>query len=187
MVMTPEQELEFKSNVKVGIGLMLLIAGIISACGNMRAETKVKYHSKKPAIAAAARPYVNNFYRDMGLKAHPQIPVRFAKRLPNKKRIGECRYNVNRRTGAVSNRRIILVRSAWKRMNRQQREWLVYHELGHCALQLKHDNRHFRNGCPVSIMKSSIDASCYTGNKPAYIRQLKKLYYEAQVTGRSRR
>ena len=52
--------------------------------------------------------------------------------------------------------------SAWRRMSSVEREWLLFHECGHCALGRKHENRTFSNGESYSIMSAG-DAGVYGG------------------------
>jgi hypothetical protein len=40
----------------------------------------------------------------------------------------------------------------WRMLSEEQRIMLLLHELGHCSLGLKHDNREFKDECPKSLM-----------------------------------
>lgn len=70
---------------------------------------------------------------------------------------------------------IILDMDTWARLNDYGREILLFHELGHCVLGRPHDDRMRDDGCPKSIMKSSlsdIDIICYALDRDYYIKEL---------------
>lgn len=56
-------------------------------------------------------------------------------------------------------------------------EETIYHELGHCVLNLPHNND-MNGGCPVSIMyfQGFGNTSCYTNMKQNYFQQLEDMW-----------
>lgn len=71
---------------------------------------------------------------------------------------------------------ITIDRGYWDFTTASDREELVMHELGHCALNLNHNEGRIPvTNCPISIMFPYVFGSdvCYTGNRPHYIAQLK--------------
>jgi hypothetical protein len=50
---------------------------------------------------------------------------------------------------------IILLKEYWEEANYNEKESLLYHELGHCVLMLGHDESVSEDGRPLSIMYSS--------------------------------
>jgi hypothetical protein len=52
----------------------------------------------------------------------------------------------------------------WKQAPYNEKEFIMFHELGHCAKGLPHDNSKTILGCPKSIMSeySFWDTTCYT-------------------------
>lgn len=64
----------------------------------------------------------------------------------------------------------------WSFLTKEQKEQLIFHELGHCVFGLDHNDNH-DNGCPESIMRSymfspsEID-SCYKPFFDDYIDEL---------------
>lgn len=50
-------------------------------------------------------------------------------------------------------REIQINKNAWDRYSYEQKEQLIYHELGHCVFNKGHDNT-TRENCPNSIMRS---------------------------------
>lgn len=49
-------------------------------------------------------------------------------------------------------RRITLDSERWGRETQMEREIVLFHELGHCIFDFEHDNRHYLDGRPYSIM-----------------------------------
>ena len=52
---------------------------------------------------------------------------------------------------------IIIDQNFWDRSNHWKRELIVFHELGHCFLNRKHNNELMDNGTCASIMRSGRD------------------------------
>lgn len=65
--------------------------------------------------------------------------------------------------------------SVWARFNDDEREEMIFHELGHCALDLGHTTDLNSEGCPVSIMFPFAFAKslCYTDHRDDYFLQLR--------------
>ncbi|NND34913.1 MAG: hypothetical protein HKN76_20170 [Saprospiraceae bacterium] len=65
---------------------------------------------------------------------------------------GQCQHDSNNPD------RVLINRSYWNRVTELQKEFLVFHELGHCYLQRSHlDDKNDRGEC-MSIMHSSSSA-----------------------------
>ncbi len=69
--------------------------------------------------------------------------------------IGACRRN----DGEDRNRSIFFDEPYWVTATRLEKEYVVFHELGHCFLELDHDDSENEKGECVSIMASGI-GSC---------------------------
>jgi hypothetical protein len=61
---------------------------------------------------------------------------------------GQCSYSYNHP------RQVTIDIPFWNRSNQLSREMIVFHELGHCVLNLDHDERSFPSGLCRSIMRS---------------------------------
>ena len=61
---------------------------------------------------------------------------------------GQCSYSY------YSPRQVTIDIPFWKRSSQLSREMIVFHELGHCVLNLDHDERSFPSGLCRSIMRS---------------------------------
>jgi hypothetical protein len=64
----------------------------------------------------------------------------------------------------------------WEGASEDSREQLIYHELGHCVLDLGHNPNLNEYGCPESIMYPYVfgKTSCYKHYKPYYYEELIK-------------
>lgn len=120
-------------------------------------------------------PYLRMFQTEMMLRGiqfeYPMalrvyISKNLDKRLGNV--VGLCRITSNRI-------RIYLDKDAWERYDDVRREMLMFHELGHCVLDLDHNRSTMLNGTPLSIMYPNL-FSPYTYNKyrPQYLDYLAK-------------
>ncbi len=69
--------------------------------------------------------------------------------------IGACRRN----DGEGKNRSVFFDKPYWATATRLEKEYVVFHELGHCFLHLDHDDRENEKGECISIMASGI-GSC---------------------------
>lgn len=71
-----------------------------------------------------------------------------------------------------SGNQITVKQSFWEHSGPEMRRWLIFHELGHCALGKDHDER--RDGLrPLSIMVSVIPLSA-----PFYLQEHRAEYYK---------
>lgn len=64
----------------------------------------------------------------------------------------------------------------WENYSTEQREVLIFHELGHCVFNLDHDNNHSLY-CPASVMRSYLFSDfeilyCYIPNRSYYLDDL---------------
>lgn len=66
--------------------------------------------------------------------------------------IGACRRN----DGDGVNRSVFFDKPYWETATHLEKEYVVFHELGHCFLKLDHDDRENEKGECVSIMASGI-------------------------------
>lgn len=69
-------------------------------------------------------------------------------------------------------REILIRESAWNTFSDRKKEILIFHELGHCALNREHDNT-LRNDKKVSIMNSSLlNQDLYSYLEDSYLIEL---------------
>ena len=83
---------------------------------------------------------------------------------------GQCQTNE-----AQGIRRLIIDRQYWINLSELEKEFLIFHELGHCYLERGHLDTRNSNGSCVSMMQSGL-GNCrmnYTqSNRDAYIDEL---------------
>lgn len=83
--------------------------------------------------------------------------------------IGQCSINNN------GQKTVIIEPSSWSQLTELQKEFLVFHELGHCALQRTHNDAFSNNGMCISMMTSG-ENNCiirYTNqNRNSYLDEL---------------
>lgn len=74
----------------------------------------------------------------------------------------------------ISSATITIDSTYWNTIDDSQREQLVFHELGHCAMGLQHVNTTQPDKCPTSIMYPLAfgDSPCYFENVQHYYTQL---------------
>lgn len=129
-----------------------VLALALSSCG------------KKPVIVdAELLEYAMRFEQDMGVST-AGINMVFGELEGSK--VGLCSI----KNGEV---KITVDKEYWATIAEPQRESLMYHELGHCAMGLGHDEAKNDNGCPRSIMFPYLFVSCYNSFRDYYISELR--------------
>lgn len=63
-------------------------------------------------------------------------------------------------------------RTYWNTSDDAAKESLIFHELGHCAMDRDHTEKLLSNNCPASLMHPLILSACYKRNKELYIKEL---------------
>lgn len=96
--------------------------------------------------------YVEKFENTCKTKVE-NLPIQFGtandfKGLNNN--LGYCQFFI----GEKIRRQIKIRYSWWSSAPEHLREWLIYHELGHCHFYLGHDDRILASGYPLNIMHS---------------------------------
>ena len=121
-------------------------------------------------IHPSLKNYVNKFERELGVTV--DFPVRLAK-VRNPQWVGVC---ITTKDG---HKTVHIDPDRTNGLNKTQMEILVYHELGHCALDLDHYNK-MKGKYPVSIMYSNIfskkQARFWKVHRRFYIEQLRKMW-----------
>ncbi len=70
--------------------------------------------------------------------------------------------------------KIVVSRAAWNTFDAMYKEWVLFHELGHCALSRAHSDELNEMGQPVSIMHSWKQPSRedYAARRAAFVKEL---------------
>ena len=138
---------------------------------------KVDFLEKKePYIRRASNPvfnpYILQFRRNMkvqkGIAVVITTPIFFGKlKTPN---VGMCYYY-----GNFKNTEIAIDRKYWITLTELQKQTLIDHELGHCVLKRKHNDK--ETDCPESVMRSYTFSEdeiqrCYVPRNGEYQKEL---------------
>ena len=146
-----------------------ILAGLLAGCGKPTPVTV------DPVLA----PYFASFTQNTGADTNG-ISAKFADTStttnPLGETVGECQlYSDGTRVIQIDS-------NYWASITSDQKEQLVFHELGHCSLYLGHTPGDMSggsmNGCPISIMDPYSFGqliNCYTGNKSYYYQELKQI------------
>lgn len=131
----------------------------------------MKLKQEKPYVDPELQPYIEQFVFEASLRG---IDLSKAKIIAvfkplDSSTLGEClRYEDNR----VNLNRIHINVKEWIFLPEYMREQLVFHELGHCWLNLDHTNSTTPQGLPASIMNEYLFPFYYDLNRAWYIDEL---------------
>ena len=148
---------------------ILIFSLMLVSCG--------KYYADPRAILttdAAFTPYIKDFETLYGKKIN-NIPINFGN-TANVAFIAVCRK------WSDFEKDIIVKKEVWNMLSKEQKQELIFHELGHCELNLEHISNYTYNVnnpyiCPISIMNPQVfnDYSisyCYNANINYYTNKL---------------
>lgn len=101
------------------------------------------------------QPYVETFKEKMLLagvgKSTSNLQANFSDNLLQGE-AGRCTLS-SKNGGTISS--ILISKSIWEQLTVENREEVIYHELGHCVLGRKEHISTTENGVPISIMRST--------------------------------
>jgi len=146
--------------------LSLTGCGTLPFCGHF--EHFKPYHN--PPTDPVFVKYINKFNIEMNMSTN--ISTTFKKM--DDKYAGICH------SWSDGHREITINKKYWDNYSDKQREQLIFHELGHCALNREHnDDTIMLNGttCPDSVMRSKMFnlfeiAYCYNYDYEHYLQEL---------------
>jgi len=141
---------------------ILVILMIITACST------IKKSSARSNIDPRALKYVQKFERIW----RRQVPHNLKLEIVSNYLLGTARGGV-----CIMRKRLIQINaSRWNGFSEKKKETIIFHELGHCALNRGHlyyDDKSTDWKCPPSIMNwSGISDKCYVDNYDYYINEL---------------
>jgi len=141
------------------------------ACGNTLSDmlNMGKRPHTKHKTSPEFLPYVNSFEEEFAVKV--RVPV--ISRKLDLSTAGVCYV------WSDGYREIQINSMHWSNFSEEQKEQLIFHELGHCVFNLGHDDSmlEYRRDCPNSIMRSfmfnqyEID-NCYVPENSHYMEDL---------------
>ena len=110
---------------------LILLLGLLSGCTNHKYTVQ-----RLSYIDSAFKQYIDCFDINTGYSAIPdQFNITFDTRVSS---VSQCFKSSDREI-----RHISINPNEWAMMSTYQREWALFHELGHCALDLSHDDDTF--------------------------------------------
>ena len=101
------------------------------------------------------KPYFDEFkkegeLRGLNLNLSPEVIEAFIQNVISQSVAGQCQRNTDRPS------QIILDENVWNQSNDSDKEFLIFHELGHCILNRDHLDATNPNGSCISIMHSVV-------------------------------
>lgn len=146
--------------------LLYMVLNVINRTTKVRAGLVV--------VDEQLQPYVDRFkaeaYKRGKTVVFSDIIILFgetrSEAMPN--RVGYC--------ASTWPRSIVISREVFKNMDEASREMLIFHEFGHCVLDLPHDEacniEQYPCKFPKSIMYPSVESKHYIQNRDAYLDEL---------------
>lgn len=150
----------------IAIALLFLLV-VLQSCQKENADA---------AIDPMLQPYFEKFKTEAGIRG---IEVNYVSlgmsgtlsRIKDPNVVGQCIHNPDQPN------KIVISRSYWNRIDTVQKEFLIFHELGHCVLNRSHLDATDSHGHCLSIMHSSLGLCLFefTGNsRTNYLNELFK-------------
>jgi hypothetical protein len=146
---------------------LLLVVGCGKSFSDMLDMGKKPYtkHKTDPTFS----PYINSFKQEFNVNV--SVPVIFKELDSNKAGVCYVWSDGYREIGINS--------KFWPNFSEEQKEQLIFHELGHCKFNLNHDDSRlsYDNACPNSIMRSYMFSqwdiqTCYEPERNHYMEDI---------------
>lgn len=140
--------LKFEKNIFFYV-IAAFISIAIAACADTEPEPIIVEHY----IDNRLRPYFNAFKEEAATRGM-DIDFRLLKvdgyiqSIPEQGVAGQCQTNTNNTTA------VVVQPLYWDNINEFDKEFLIFHELGHCVLKREHLDEANPDGTCVSIMNS---------------------------------
>lgn len=147
--------------------ITLLVFILLFSCGQNPNVAPIQAVTVDPAL----QPYFDAFQTTIGYPStgiNGQFSDTESNPNPLGETIGECTiYSDGIRTIQIDS-------SFWASADESERTQIVFHEIGHCALNLQHIVSELPSGCPTSIMYPYTfgDNPCYASNLTYYFNEL---------------
>jgi hypothetical protein len=148
------------------ISLIALVVVLLISC--------VKDEDNQAIVATEILEYFSSFQEEAALR---DVPVDLEEMRINgvlqdiegSTILGQCNTSGN------GEKTVIIDAFSWSRLTDLQKEFLVFHELGHCALGRTHDDSSSPNGTCISIMntgESNCNIRYNSQNRSTYLDEL---------------
>ncbi|QJW91029.1 hypothetical protein HNV11_17435 [Spirosoma taeanense] len=158
------------ASLLVCLGLLVL-----SECQPREQPEPVQYN-----VPAEVEPYILSFRNEAAKRSYPvstaNLIVSFGA-LPHTDECGQCQLQ----SGKTPRITLSTAASCWQQLSANERECLVFHELGHCLLSRIHKTDRFPDGTYVSLMNpdnTGVYATCrYPINENDCDKRPRRTYY----------
>jgi hypothetical protein len=143
----------------------MFTALLLTACSSFRSEL----NQTDERIDKEFSPHVIEFQREF--RQVVRMPINFGIEEPQL--AGVCLVMED------GFRQILINKKTWGSLSHDQKEELIFHELGHCKLNLGHiEGQYLKTGCPLSLMAPVLFSkhqalACYSRHKDYYLGQIK--------------
>lgn len=141
------------TNLSKNITELVSIGFLFIACGSASDYMNYRTHPRGDTdprtfreIDPAFSSFVDTFYQECGLTRETEIPMGFV--TTNFPVLAFCSV------WESGVREVSIDKAGWFASTEVQKEWLIFHELGHCVLSREHNNVVNDVGVPASIMNS---------------------------------
>jgi hypothetical protein len=134
------------------LSILLLLFTVLFSCEKVEPVFEYK-------IEPSLEVFVNRFYQEAELRGiilQKTNLIVEALDVLEEDRCGQCQRPKNKREGQRTVK-ISKARACWSMSSEQNREALVFHELGHCLLNREHKDDLFPSGAPKSIMTTVLN------------------------------
>ena len=126
------------------------------------------------SIDEKLQPYFDTFIREANYRNKfwfvDDLIIQFEEELPKKNNL-EILGNCDTNSGGTPV--VTINKKTFKRLSQNEKEMLIFHELGHCLLYKGHNDDLDDDGVPVSIMnKYAFSGNVYAKNREGYINEL---------------
>jgi len=145
----------------------LLLLALIG-CGHFQGDYDHIHNSDEVKPGGPTDPEFDSYILDFELRTDKDvshIPVQFDNLKDNK--VGVCHSWSNGKS------KILIDRGQWEdKLSELQKEALIWHEFGHCALNFGHNDSQRPDKCPTHIMNWQLLSDyCYNKHYNDYIRR----------------
>lgn len=146
--------------------LIILLLGLFQSCTKDNGTNKILAEEEEEQAATSSTPYVNvdaklwpyfNRFEAEAAKRNVVVDLEAAKLVGRIQEIsqefvaGTCHFS-------PSHPNLVTIdKTFWETTGDKWREFVIFHELGHCYLGRDHHEGKFSNGVCASIMRSGID------------------------------
>ncbi|MBK8633308.1 MAG: hypothetical protein IPN72_06990 [Saprospiraceae bacterium] len=157
--------IKYHSTIKINMLMLMLAVGFLNACSKDESGANISsdlqpYFERFSTEAVSRGKNINVLDSDLIASLSIDLPPTV---------IGQCQHN------SAKPNEIKISLKDWQKFSDLQKEYVVFHELGHCILLRSHTNEKNANGFCTSIMESGggvCRMNYTTSNRAVFIDEL---------------